>query len=104
MQHGDHSVSYSVFPDAHHMEITYANLLTGIYILVGVMLVVILYNLLFVVVDLRKIMRRISSVSGQVESVVAKPLEVADQAMEWAIHQLQGNKHHHKKHDGHRHE
>lgn len=73
----------------------------GLYIAVAVMLIVVLYHVIFIVVDLRKIARRISGVTEEVESVIMKPLAMTDQAMEWMINffQEKAEKHaHHKKH------
>lgn len=52
--------------------------LQGLYIVVGVMLVVVLYHVLFIVVDLRKILRRIEGVTGEVESMIMRPLGLLD--------------------------
>lgn len=52
--------------------------LQGLYIVVGIMLVVVLYHILFIVVDLRKILRRIEGVTGEVESMIMRPLGLFD--------------------------
>lgn len=52
--------------------------LQGLYAVVGVMLVVVLYHVLFIVVDLRKILRRIEGLTGEVESMIMRPLGLLD--------------------------
>lgn len=52
--------------------------LQGLYVVVGVMLVVVLYHVLFIVVDLRKILRRIEGLTGEVESMIMRPLGLLD--------------------------
>lgn len=52
--------------------------LQGLYVVVGVMLVVVLYHVLFIVVDLRKILRRIEGITGEVESMIMRPLGLLD--------------------------
>lgn len=56
-----------------------------LYIVVGVLLIVILYHALFIVVDVRRIVRRVESVTNEVESVVMKPLSMTDQIIEWIM-------------------
>jgi hypothetical protein len=77
------------------------DILQGIFIAVGIMLIVALYHVIFIVVDLRKTMRRIQLVSEEVQTVIMKPLSVADQAMQWVKGFLdEKSKHqHHKKND-----
>ncbi len=59
------------------------DILHGLYIAVAVMLIVALYHIIFIVVDLRKTMRRIESITEEVETVIMKPLSMTDQAIEW---------------------
>ena len=59
------------------------DILHGLYIAVAVMLIVVLYHIIFIVVDLRKTMRRIESITDEVETVIMKPLSMTDQAIEW---------------------
>jgi len=57
--------------------------LQGLYIVVGVMLVVVLYHVLFIVVDLRKILRRIEGITAEVEGMVMRPLGLLDHFLQW---------------------
>lgn len=76
------------------------DILHGLYIAIGIMLIVVLYHVIFIVVDLRKTMRRISNVSEEVETVVMKPLSMADQAIAWVTGFLEEkSKKHQKKND-----
>lgn len=61
------------------------DIMIGLYIAVAVMLIVVLYHVIFIVVDLRKIIRRVDNVTDEVETVVMKPLSMADQAIEWLV-------------------
>lgn len=72
----------------------------GLYIAVAVMLMIVLYHVIFIVVDLRKVLRRIDTVTEEVETVIMKPLSMTDQAIEWlvAFFQEKAKKHEHKKH------
>jgi hypothetical protein len=83
------------------MNLTSVDILHGLYIAVGIMLIVVLYHVIFIVVDLRKTMRRVASVSEEVDTVIMKPLSMADQAMQYVKGFLEEKaKHHAKKHDG----
>lgn len=76
------------------------DIMMGLYIAVAVMLIVVLYHVIFIVVDLRKMMKRFNSVTEEVESVIMKPLGMTDQALQWLIDFFQekaekhGKKHH----------
>ena len=75
-----------------------------LYTVVAVMLVVVLYHVIFIVVDLRKTMRRITSMTEQVESVLMKPLSLTEKALEWLVQYVEGltkHKHDHKHHHAH---
>ena len=47
--------------------------------LVAILLLLVLYQVLFIVVDLRKIMRRVERLSKEVESALKKPLSLIDE-------------------------
>lgn len=67
------------------MEWNAADILSFLYIAVGVMLVVVLYHILFVVVDLRKILSRIEGITSEVESMILKPLALTDTLLSWVL-------------------
>ena len=59
------------------------DILHGLYIAVAVLLIIALYHVIFIVVDLRKTMRRIENITEEVEAVIMKPLSMTDKAIEW---------------------
>lgn len=83
------------------MNWTSVDILHGIYIAIGIMLIVVLYHLLFIVVDVRKIVRRIEGVTDEVGSMILKPISMADKALEWVNAFIEEKtKKHEKKHGG----
>jgi hypothetical protein len=86
------------------MEITYENLLSGLYIAVAIMLIVVLYHVLFIVVDVRKIVRRAAKVTEELQDVILKPVGLVDKAMDWAMGFLEGQAHHKKHGEHHKHD
>lgn len=59
------------------------SLLSGLYIVVGIMLAIVLYHILFIVVDLRKILRRIEGITAEVEGMIMKPIGLLDHLLQW---------------------
>lgn len=87
------------------MELSSGDVLIGLYIVVAIMLIIVLYHLLFIVVDLRKVLRRVEDITAQVEAVIMKPIAMADQIMEWVISHIDTLAKKEKKHlHGKRHE
>lgn len=76
-----------------------ADIMTALYIAVAVLLLVVLYHLIFIVVSLRKVMKRADNVTREIETVILKPLSMTDQAIEWVSGFLEGKKKHGKKDD-----
>ena len=77
------------------------NLLTAVlYVIVAMMIIIVLYHVLFIVWDLRKIVRRFEDMTSQVETVLMKPLSMAEEGIAWAIDfiQTKAKDHHRKKH------
>ena len=62
-----------------------SQLLMGLKIAVAVMLIIVLYHTLFVLVDVRKVVRRLEDVTAQIEEVFMKPLSMADQILEVVV-------------------
>ncbi len=80
------------------MTIDSSTVLAALGILALVMCIIVLYHLLFIAVDLRKITRRIENVTADVEGVIRKPLFAVDQILEFALQWLDERKGgHHKK-------
>lgn len=76
------------------------DLATVLRVIVDVFLVFVLYNALFIVVDLRKITRRIEGITEELETVILKPLSLTDKAIDWISKSLEhkGKSHKEKKH------
>lgn len=76
------------------------DILTGLFIAVAILILIVLYHVLFIVVDLRKVMRRAEKVTGQVEQVIMKPLHMTDKILEWIMGYIESfeKEHSHKKH------
>ena len=51
--------------------------------LVSFLLVVFLYHLIFVVMDLRQVMRRLNDLTAEVEEMLLRPVELAAQVIDW---------------------
>ncbi len=64
------------------MPLTFEQVLMFLFMLVAAMLIIVLYHLIFIVVDARKIARRVEQLTQEVQLVVMKPLNVADQIMD----------------------
>ncbi len=69
--------------------ISLGTVLYVLYAIVAVMLMIVLYHVLFIVVDLRKVMRRAEDLTEQVEVVIMKPLTLIDQAFNWVMGQME---------------
>lgn len=80
------------------MPLTLDGVLGTLYALVAVMLIVVLYHVLFIVVDVRKMMRRFEDLSAQTESMLLKPLAILDTAFAWVLETMQHRKSKKKKH------
>lgn len=65
--------------------LTANDILIGLEIAVVIMLIVVLYHALFIAVDVRKIVRRIENITGQLEDVFMKPISIVEHLMEYAI-------------------
>jgi len=63
--------------------------LNGLNVVVYVMLIVVLYHVIFLAVDLRKIMRRIEGITEELEAVILKPLSMTDKAFKWMMHHME---------------
>ncbi len=79
--------------------LTSEQLIVGLQIAVLVMLIVLLYHSLFLVVSLRKIFGRVDDVTKEVETVIMKPLSMADKILQWFVDFIEEHqKKHHRKH------
>ena len=69
--------------------LTSTDVLTYLQITVAVLLVVVLYHVLFIAVDLRKVLRRIESITHEVENIIMKPINAADYILEGIVKYLE---------------
>ncbi len=78
--------------------------LIGLEIAVAVMLLLILYHVIFIVVDLLKILRRVESMTQELEDVLMKPLSMIDRILQWVIDMVESSQkkkiHAKKTHEG----
>lgn len=65
--------------------------LGDVFMLVGIisvgvvafLLAILLYHLIFVVMDLRKVMRRLNELTEQIEEMLLKPVELVAEIVDW---------------------
>lgn len=50
---------------------------------VSFLLAVFLYHLIFIVMDLREVMRRLNVLTAQIEEMLVQPVELVSQIVEW---------------------
>ncbi|MCF7844813.1 MAG: hypothetical protein K9M03_03225 [Kiritimatiellales bacterium] len=71
--------------------------LTVLQIAAVIFLIIILYHGLFIIVDLRKVMRRVNDVTRQVEDTVMKPISMADHILQYVMEYIEKDKKSEKK-------
>lgn len=81
----------AVFPSILAMQLSTGDIIILLEITTFVFLIALLYNLIFAVVSLRKILKRADTVTKQVEQVVLKPISIADATVDWVTHLLEGH-------------
>ncbi len=69
--------------------VTSMDVLTYLQITVAVLLVVVLYHVLFITVDLRKVLRRIETITNEVEGMIMKPINAADYILDGLMKYLE---------------
>ncbi|TSC58319.1 MAG: hypothetical protein Greene041662_764 [Candidatus Peregrinibacteria bacterium Greene0416_62] len=74
------------------------DLLLGLQIVISVIVIVVLYHVLFIVVDLRKVLRRVDDITEQVEAIILKPISLADQILGKVMEMMEAGGH--KTHKG----
>jgi len=65
--------------------ITFTDVFQYLEVTVAVLLILVLYHLLFVVVGLRKIVRRVERITNEIQEVILKPINVADHILEGIV-------------------
>ena len=88
----------SVYPSTLLMSLV--QVLAGLQIAVAILILILLYHALFIAVDLRKILRRIDSLTGQVEEVIMKPISMADHIFQWVADYIEEDNKKKKKKSG----
>lgn len=78
---------------------TTEGVLSALYAGVAVLLLIVLYHVLFIVVDVRKITRRVERITRELQAVILKPLAVTDEILAWVLQFVQGQQKHAKKAD-----
>lgn len=76
---------------------TMDQVLTVLQIAAVIFLIIILYHGLFIIVDLRKVMRRVNDVTRQVEDTVMKPISMADHILQYVMEYIEKDKKSEKK-------
>jgi len=71
------------------MQLTVPDVLVFLEVLTFLFLLLALYHLVFVLVGLRRIVKRVDTVTQQVEQVVLKPISMADATVDWVTHMLE---------------
>jgi cell shape-determining protein MreC len=81
------------------MQLSTEEVIIILQIVAFVLLLVLLYHLIFAAVSLRKVLKRVDTVTDQVEQVLLKPISMADATVDWISGMLEGahKKHTHKK-------
>ena len=82
-------------------QLTYSDVLTLLSIVAVGMLIILLYNLIFFSMSLRRISERIDDLSKDIEAIVLKPIGALDYVVDWFIGAIEGmqkgkEKKHHK--------
>jgi len=67
-------------------------IIAGLQIAVFILVLILLYHALFIAVDLKKILRRIDGITGQVEDAIMKPISVADHIFQWVMDYIEEDK------------
>ncbi len=80
------------------MVITLDALVGTLYAIVALMIIVVLYHLLFIVVDVRKMTRRFEDLTSELEAMLLKPIAILDQGFQWMIDHLEKQRHKKKHH------
>lgn len=68
---------------------TTEGILSALYAGVAVLLLIVLYHILFIVVDARRIVRRAERITRELQSVILKPLAVTDEILAWILGMVQ---------------
>lgn len=70
---------------------TSSGILSALYAVVGVMIIIVLYHVLFIVADLRRVIRRTERITRELQAVIMKPLAVTDEILAWILGMVQSH-------------
>ncbi len=82
------------------MQLSTDEVIIILQIAVFVLLLVLIFQLIFAAMSLRKVLKRVDTVTSQVEQIMLKPISLADTAVDWVAGFIEGhqkNKSTHKK-------
>ena len=65
--------------------ISASDLLLGMEFAIAILVLIVLYHVIFIVVDLRKVMRRVEGLTQELEDVLMKPLSMIDAILQWVL-------------------
>jgi cell shape-determining protein MreC len=65
--------------------VTLTDVFQYLEITVAVLLIIVLYHILFITVGFRKILRRIETITSEIQEVIMKPMNVADHILEGIV-------------------
>lgn len=74
------------------LQITYSDILTLLSIVAVALLVIVLYNLIFVSASLRRTADRLDALSEDIESLILKPIGTIDYVIDWFIAMIENMK------------
>ncbi|MDO8468538.1 MAG: hypothetical protein Q7S29_02155 [Candidatus Peribacter sp.] len=79
--------------------ISASDLLLGMEFAIAILVLIVLYHVIFIVVDLRKVMRRVEGLTQELEDVLMKPLSMVDAILQWVLDTIESGKKKHEKKD-----
>ncbi|MFH1444326.1 MAG: hypothetical protein ABIG34_02970 [Candidatus Peregrinibacteria bacterium] len=72
--------------------ISASDLLLGMEFAIAILILIVLYHVIFIVVDLRKVMRRVEGITQELEDVLMKPLSMVDSILQWVLDTIEHSK------------
>ncbi len=73
--------------------LTYNDILTLLSIIAVGMAIILLYHMVFVAVNLRRLSGRIEEITAQLEKVIIKPLQALESGIDWLSSAMAGMAH-----------
>ncbi|ALM10029.1 MAG TPA: hypothetical protein DEB30_03235 [Candidatus Peribacter riflensis] len=72
--------------------ISASDLLLGMEFAIAILVLIVLYHVIFIVWDLRKILRRVEGITQELEDVLMKPLSMVDSILQWVLDSIEHGK------------